>query len=885
MKHNKLLTLSLLVSFLILASASFAQDSFTYGTVSSRPYPAGATVEVPVYINNTVAVAAFDAVGTTGTDGNVEIAVAGIVFDNDMADLNVLNDRFGIQDLGSGKYRFGAVKTDAVDGLDLPVGNGQVATLTFTFVSGCKLGTATIEPTDGEWNGHPVVNNMVASTGDPIDPLDIVNGAVNVIDEAPFITNCPTEPFVVYWNSDPQNVVYPIEADDYDLPCGCDVLNYNLLDGPGDLAGNIYSWNPTGPDVGCHHVIVEVVDRYMLAVTCEFDIEVLNLPPEITCPEYADGENAFHVLMGDLITETVTAIDPDAGPLGMTYSLGTATTAGGSIGATSGIYEWNVPDDPSYIGDYLVEAIVTDGANLDPCNKENADTCYFTITVMPSYRVSIEYKTDDGKGAGVTQGHYHDLSITLDDAYTVMEMGGYDFLISYEHSLGALTFMSAAMGDLLVDGEWEYFTYRFGPFGNCGSACPSGLVRLNAMAETNNGSHVATNFDNSHGFNELAVMTFYVSNDRTYNCSYAPVEWFWIDCGDNTISSKYGDTLFIEREIYTYEGDPVGDPPSGYDLLPGYWGVGDDCLLGTDKGYPIRGIDFTNGGFLIICSDSIDAIGDININGIRYEVADAVMYTNYFIEGLSAFYGHVEASIAASDVNADGITLSVSDLVYLVRVVVGDALPYAKLTPGVDNINVATQLVGSDMAVTYDASTDIGAMLMIYKIDGTIGEPTLGSGAADMNIVYGIAGNELRVLIYNIGKNAILGGRHDLVNIPVDGSLELKSVEVADYFGNAMEASVRVLPTTFDLAQNYPNPFNPTTTIELSLPVASDYNVVIYNIAGQLIRTYNGSAEAGVVEVVWDGRDASGNQVASGMYFYKGTASHFSATKKMILMK
>jgi flagellar hook assembly protein FlgD len=100
-----------------------------------------------------------------------------------------------------------------------------------------------------------------------------------------------------------------------------------------------------------------------------------------------------------------------------------------------------------------------------------------------------------------------------------------------------------------------------------------------------------------------------------------------------------------------------------------------------------------------------------------------------------------------------------------------------------------------------------------------------------------------------------------------------------------MEVSTHVLPSEFGLAQNYPNPFNPATTIALALPVASDYSVAIYNVAGQLIRTYSGYANAGVVSIVWDGKDASGSQVASGMYFYKAQANSFSATKKMLLMK
>jgi hypothetical protein len=879
MKHNKLLTLSLLVSFLILTSASFSLAvTVTYDNVNSRPYPSGATVEVPVYIDNDALVSAFDLVGQTVGAGAVQMTVTGVVFDGDLTDPNVLNDRFGIQDLGGGKFRLGAIKTDGTSGLDLPVGTGQVATLICTFNSNCKLGTAEIVPTDGMWNGHPVENAVIYATGLPAT-LDIVNGAVNVVNEAPFFTNCPTAPLEVYWAEG--SIVYNAVADDHDIPCGCDVLNYSKISGPGNMAGNVWSWNPLGPDVGCHTVQVQVMDFYGGTALCEFEVHVLNEKPEITCPE---GEH--QVIMGSTYTTTVTATDPDDGPLGLTYSLGAGNQAtGATIGETSGVFEWLSPDDCNAVGDYVVEVIVSDGANLDECNTVNADTCEFTITVKPSYRVVIEYN-DGPTGQGVTQGHFHDLDVYLEGC--MMEMAGYDFLISYEHSLGALTFISAEMGDMLIQGNWEYFTFRFGPFGNCGSACPSGLIRLTAMAEINNGVETADDFDNSEGDNVLAVMKFLVSNDRTYNCIEAPVEWFWIDCGDNVISSRYGDTLFIERFIYDREGDLLPeDPPEGYDLLPGYWGVGDDCLE-EYKSFPVRGVDYKNGGFKIICSDDIDATGDININGIPYEIADAVMYTRYFVEGLDAFGAHVEASIAASDVNADGITLSVADLVYLIRVIQGDALGYPKPTPGADDINVATQLIGGDMAVTYDASANVGGMLMIFNVNGSVGEPKLADGAAGMDMIYRPNGNELRVLIYNsasLEPAYIKAGTNNLVNIPVEGTLELRSVEAADFFGSAMNASVRVLPTEFDLAQNYPNPFNPTTTLALDLPVASQFNVAIYNVAGQLIRSFSGYAEAGTVEIVWDGKDSYGSQVASGVYFYKSTARNFSATKKMILMK
>jgi hypothetical protein len=359
-----------------------------------------------------------------------------------------------------------------------------------------------------------------------------------------------------------------------------------------------------------------------------------------------------------------------------------------------------------------------------------------------------------------------------------------------------------------------------------------------------------------------------------------------MDCTDNVISSQFGDTLFIEDEVWHYRcTSPYVEVSDEATEFPSMYGIPEGWCLEGDKEVPLPAIDFYCGGVDIVCADSIDKRGDINVNGLANEIADAVIYTNYFISGLSAFMDHVEASIAASDVNADGITLSVADLVYLVRVLQGDAPPYPKADPGANSIAIHTQQLGQQMTVGYTAENDVGAVLLRFEINGEIGTPILGAGAGNMDLKYSVNGSELNVLIYNIGDEAIKAGENVLVTIPINGEMTLTEVDAADFYGNVLSYSSHVLPSKFDLAQNYPNPFNPNTTINLALPVASDYSLAIYNIAGQLIRTYSGHASAGVVSVVWDGKDASGRKVASGMYFYKAKAGSFSATKKMLLMK
>ncbi|MEW6050473.1 MAG: T9SS type A sorting domain-containing protein [Candidatus Zixiibacteriota bacterium] len=104
--------------------------------------------------------------------------------------------------------------------------------------------------------------------------------------------------------------------------------------------------------------------------------------------------------------------------------------------------------------------------------------------------------------------------------------------------------------------------------------------------------------------------------------------------------------------------------------------------------------------------------------------------------------------------------------------------------------------------------------------------------------------------------------------------------------GLTAKSSDATLPGSFELAQNYPNPFNPSTTISFSLPVGGKAKLEIYNILGVLVATpYDGAAEAGKTDVVWDGKNASGETVASGVYLYRLTSGSFTETRKMMLLK
>ncbi|MCK9407630.1 MAG: T9SS type A sorting domain-containing protein [Bacteriovoracaceae bacterium] len=95
-----------------------------------------------------------------------------------------------------------------------------------------------------------------------------------------------------------------------------------------------------------------------------------------------------------------------------------------------------------------------------------------------------------------------------------------------------------------------------------------------------------------------------------------------------------------------------------------------------------------------------------------------------------------------------------------------------------------------------------------------------------------------------------------------------------------------IVPEMFSLSQNYPNPFNPTTEITYNVPMNSSVEIAVYNLLGQKVRTLiNEVHAAGEFKARWDGKDASGKSVSSGVYFYTMKAGSFQSVKKMMLLK
>lgn len=391
--------------------------------------------------------------------------------------------------------------------------------------------------------------------------------------------------------------------------------------------------------------------------------------------------------------------------------------------------------------------------------------------VASAFEIQVETIEDASQGMHVLVG------VTLNRSQH--QMGGFDFMLGYEAA--ALLFQAAIPGVLHTECSWEYFNYRYGPQGDCGNECPSGLIEVIAIAETNNGPHhpdmACTDSLAANGPDTLFVLDFLVSNDRTLECTFVPIRLYWTNCTDNSIAYHPADDPFasiqgVSRLVFDNPRltDPISDEQAGF---PTYKGTQDVCLAGSGQGkpVPVQIVDFINGGVDIVCADSIDFRGDINLNGHSNEIADAVLFSNYFVHGAGVFNIDYDAQVAASDVNKNGVPLEVADLVYLIRIIVGDALPYQDLNPVAGSLTLS----GGVFAISLRA----GAAYVV--VEGDV-NPTLLNNLMWMN--HAFDGVNTRILISKIEQGAYFEGNF----LELDGNIV--SVECATYDGAPIDLTI-----------------------------------------------------------------------------------------------
>ncbi len=199
----------------------------------------------------------------------------------------------------------------------------------------------------------------------------------------------------------------------------------------------------------------------------------------------------------------------------------------------------------------------------------------------------------------------------------------------------------------------------------------------------------------------------------------------------------------------------------------------------------------------------------------------------------------------------------------------------------------------------------VGVRLLPHGISygQEIAGSTYKNGSLNDPQKYGLISAGSTRLSAGIGDNALVVGVGPM-DIPSSGVIEMAAIIAS---GNSLD-EIRLslqrgenryntatsvdggeggnLPTAFTLDQNYPNPFNAETAISFSLPTAGNCRFEIVDILGRTVRSIDLPAlPAGHRTVTWDAKDNFGNEVASGIYFYRVNFGGSSQVRKMVLLK
>jgi hypothetical protein len=616
------------------------------------------------------------------------------------------------------------------------------------------------------------------------------------------------------------------------------------------MVGSHVEWITTCDEDGDYVIRLEATDECGAKDTCEFTVNVYNAPPSLICPPDTSVE------AGQLFqSDDFSASDPDGDPVTVTIHSITPAPVNQPIIVANHI-EWLTESDEE--GTFVITLKASDHCV--------STFCTFNVTVTPL--PEGENKVWIGEIDCVDPGDYVSLPVYLSNFPSI---GGFE--LEFEFDYTALCFVNAEPGDLLLESytdadgifwSWEYFTYRLLP---CPiPPCQKYKILVYGQAEMPNGSFNRGLCipENSNGV--LVYLNFVVMNNENLRGLMIPVCFEWegmvVDdvlvedwnCTENIFSSCDGNTIYTSSLLCEFNPDVCDDPGGDIQQVM----VFQDSICGV------------NCGGILICPLGPDECkrGDVNMNTVAYEVADGVLFANYFVYGTGAFIHDIDYQICATDVNADGRSLTLSDLIYLIRVILHDAAEIPKLAPSSEVV----ELIVADNAITAKCNVPVAAML--FEFDQSV-EPTL---LADMEMVH----NGNKVLVWS--KNGKTLSTAEVLSF---SDAELLSASAVDYDTRELETSVtaKAAPASFALHAAYPNPFNPSTNLSFTLPEVMNYTLHIYNVSGRLVRSYECLGSVGMNTVVWDGRDNSGAEVASGIYFYKLNAGSFSATEKMVMMK
>ena len=321
--------------------------------------------------------------------------------------------------------------------------------------------------------------------------------------------------------------------------------------------------------------------------------------------------------------------------------------------------------------------------------------------------------------------------------------------------------------------------------------------------------------------------------------------------------------------------------------------------------------------------------GDVNGDGV-VDVGDVVYLINYLFKS-----GPAPSPREAGDVNTDN-NVDVGDVVYLINYLFKSGpAPCAGKGEGLGKVSGLTsssghaqlslvlnsvgESVSTNDKLSPETLKEMHEFSVMGKLDREVAgvqleiefnpdevslfDPSLTPLTEGLQLFSSTDDGMQKIGVVDVsGENLIPKGEGALVNLLARGedltSIKIKSAILVDKDAMPLtldlsgelkleeEKNSASKPAVFSLYQNYPNPFNPETYIRYALPQDAKVKLVIYDALGKKVKTLvNEHQSAGFKSARWDGKDETGNQAASGIYFYRLETEKFSEVKKMMLVK
>ncbi len=417
--------------------------------------------------------------------------------------------------------------------------------------------------------------------------------------------------------------------------------------------------------------------------------------------------------------------------------------------------------------------------------------------------IPYEFRIDTVNGAALSEEPVY---VDIIKSAGSEPIHGFDFLIGYDSGLVSLG--AVFPGELIENGIMEYFTWRTGLADTLCPNCPTHIIRIVGVHEINDGNTNPNPPPTGNGqFLELVFNVAPGLEDTPY---IEPLRFYWRDCSDNAIALSAGAILAVSDRVFSAHGADITNPQA---VLPTIQGAPSFCFEGSPSP-PVRMINFHDG--YIANSSTINWIGDINLNYLNYEIADMVLFTNYFIYGLSAFHINPELQIAATDINGDGLCLTYADLVLMLRIIEGTYIPNkgGAMAAGTGMIEVSD--TDSSLIISGDFSIPVGILALDFSAPDLSTEDisvNLSPAAAHIGYGYEVVDGQLRLLLLDqdfedttLADGSLPAGAISIMELKSAGALpEIISAAAAGFWGQPISVYIGELPNVTPEFLPYPS--------------------------------------------------------------------------------